>query len=108
VLLHAPDFGKESNLYNSFNLCVLFRSIDVGSRSHIIDVIEMSLKAFHVFFIIVATLFTLWFGFWGLQSYLHTGNVSHLWMAGGALVGAVLLIWYFRWFLKKLKNESYL
>jgi hypothetical protein len=68
----------------------------------------MSLKAFHVFFIVVATLFSLWFGYWGLRSYMHTGTTSYLLMAIGALVSVILLIWYFRWFLKKLKNESYL
>jgi hypothetical protein len=68
----------------------------------------MSLKAFHVVFIIIVTLFTLWFGYWGLQSYLDTGNVGHLWMAIGSFVGVILLIVYFRWFLKKMKNESYL
>lgn len=68
----------------------------------------MSLKAFHVVFIIVSTLLTLFFGIWGILSYQHTGNVMHLGMALGSFVGAVLLIWYFRWFLRKLKNESYL
>jgi Cu/Ag efflux pump CusA len=68
----------------------------------------MSLKAFHVVFIVISLLLTLFFGIWGIQSYQHTGNGMHLGMAIGSLVGAVFLIWYFKWFLRKLKNESYL
>ena len=49
----------------------------------------MSLKAFHVFFIIVATLFTLWFGYWGLRSYLHTGMTSYLLMAIGSFISVI-------------------
>lgn len=68
----------------------------------------MSLKAFHVVFIIISTAFTIWFGIWGVRSYLHGGGSSHLAMAIGSLIASGLLVWYFRWFLKKLKNESYL
>ena len=68
----------------------------------------MSLKAFHVFFIIVATIFTISFGAWGIHSYLHTGQVSHLLLGSFSLISSVLLAWYFKWFLKKLKSVSYL
>lgn len=68
----------------------------------------MSLKAFHVFFITVCAIFTLSFGAWGIRSYMQTSEVSHLLMGILSLVATGLLVWYFKWFLKKLKNVSYL
>ena len=68
----------------------------------------MSLKAFHVFFIIVATLFTLGFGAWGINSYMHGGELSDVILGSISMVVSVFLAWYFKWFLKKLKNVSYL
>ncbi|HSP07327.1 MAG TPA: hypothetical protein VLR94_09125 [Acidobacteriota bacterium] len=68
----------------------------------------MSLKAFHVFFIIVATLCTLGFGVWGIRSYLLISDVSHLVMGILSFVVSGFLVWYFFWFLKKLRNVSYL
>ena len=68
----------------------------------------MSLKAFHVFFILVATIFTIGFGVWGIRSYMHTGEMSHLLLGSFSLIGSVFLAWYFKWFLKKLKDVSYL
>jgi hypothetical protein len=68
----------------------------------------MSLKAFHIFFISVSILLTLGFGVWGVTSFENTGNSGHLYLAIGSFVAMVLLAVYFRWFLRKLKNESYL
>lgn len=68
----------------------------------------MSLKAFHVFFVIVSVIFTVSFGVWGIRSYLQTSDLSHLVMGVLSLAGTVVLAWYFKWFLKKLKNVSYL
>ncbi len=68
----------------------------------------MSLKAFHIFFIIVSTLLCLFFGAWGFWSYHQFGKAVDLWMAIGALAGVLVLVWYARWFLRKLKNVSYL
>jgi len=68
----------------------------------------MSLKAFHVVFIIASIILTGWFGWWGVDTYRHTAEISTLMMGIASLVGTVVLIIYFRWFLKKLRNESYL
>ena len=38
----------------------------------------MSLKAFHVFFVIVSTLCALGFGAWAIGDYLRTGNTGVL------------------------------
>lgn len=68
----------------------------------------MSLKAFHLFFIIVSTLLCLFFGAWAIWSYKSFGHSIDLWMAIGSLLGVLLLAWYFRWFRRKLKDVSYL
>jgi hypothetical protein len=68
----------------------------------------MSLKAFHVFFLLVSILTLLFFSAWGIHNYLESKNVVNLALGVAALPMSVALIWYFRWFLKKLKNLSYL
>lgn len=68
----------------------------------------MSLKAFHVFFIVISIILTGWFAWWGVMSYRNAGDGMHLAMGILSLVGMILLVFYFRWFMKKLKNESYL
>ncbi len=68
----------------------------------------MSLKAFHVFFILVSILLAAGFGWWGVNSYRQNNDLSDLVMGIISLVCMVVLVLYFRWFLKKLKNESYL
>ena len=68
----------------------------------------MSLKAFHIVFILMSTLLSVGFCWWMLRSYSATGAVSELVM--GILSGAtaVGLVVYGRYFLKKLKRISYL
>lgn len=66
----------------------------------------MSLKTFHIVFIIISTAFTLYFGAWSTHDYMNSGNTSSLLMAIGALVGFCVLVVYFRWFLRKLKTLS--
>lgn len=68
----------------------------------------MSLKAFHVFFILVCTVFAVGFGFWGTRDYLEHGNGTSLAMGVGAFLGSVALAIYSSWFLKKMKNTSFL
>ncbi len=68
----------------------------------------MSLKAFHIFFIVVSTWLCIGFGVWGTRDFNHTGNLVHLALGVGSFLASVLLVWYGIWFLRKLKNESYL
>jgi hypothetical protein len=68
----------------------------------------MSLKAFHVFFMLVSILMLAAFGVWGIQDWRASSNGAHLALGVVSLQGSVLLIWYFTWFLKKLKGFSYL
>ena len=68
----------------------------------------MSLKAFHLVFIIAAI--TLAFGFagWLVNNYFKDGGGLNLVFAGLSFTAGVGLIFYERYFLKKTKNVSYL
>ena len=68
----------------------------------------MSLKAFHVFFVVVSVLCALGFGAWAISDYLRTGSGGTLALGVLGFVAAVALVWYGLWFLRKLKNVSYL
>jgi hypothetical protein len=68
----------------------------------------MSLKAFHVFFVVVSTLLALGFGVWSVSEYARTGNGGTLALGIAGFVAAAALVWYGIWFLRKLKGVSYL
>jgi hypothetical protein len=69
----------------------------------------MSLKAFHLVFIVAAILLAVGFGVWSLMNYASpAGRPADLWVGAGSLVVALALIGYERYFLKKFKNVSYL
>lgn len=69
----------------------------------------MSLKAFHVFFIAVATLFVTALGVWSLaQALYHGAGTFYLVLGPLCFVGAIALIFYGQRFLKKMKDVSYL
>jgi hypothetical protein len=68
----------------------------------------MSLKAFHVFFVAVSTLLALGFGVWSVSDYSRSGQGGTLAMGVASFVAAAGLIWYGFWFMRKLKNGSYL
>jgi len=68
----------------------------------------MSLKAFHILFVVVSTLFAIGFALWGIHEYRVGGKVESLVLAGLSLLGAIALLIYGRWFLKKLKGVGYL
>ena len=69
----------------------------------------MSLKAFHVIFITVSSLMLFGFGAWMLRAYRGPeGATSDLVLAVVGLAAGVSLLVYEGFFLKKLKNVSYL
>ncbi len=68
----------------------------------------MSLKAFHIFFIILSTLLTLALGVWAIDDFGRSANRAHLALGVGSFIASGLLVWYGFWFLRKLKNVSYL
>jgi DNA-binding transcriptional regulator of glucitol operon len=68
----------------------------------------MSLKSFHVFFIVSAFLLSLFLGGWSLNEYVSgSRRTGDLILALVSIGGAVALVFYGRYFLKKLKNVDY-
>ena len=68
----------------------------------------MSLKAFHVVFILVSTMLTLGFGAWAIREYRTQGDVSFLICGGISFAFTASLLIYGRWFLRKLRGIGYL
>ena len=68
----------------------------------------MSLKAFHIIFIIASTLLAFGFGAWELRNYFATDENQSLWFGILSLLAGIALIWYGKVVLKKLKHISYL
>jgi hypothetical protein len=69
----------------------------------------MSLKAFHLIFITASCALAFGCGIWGLKEFSSPeGRASDLIFGLGSFAAGVGLILYERYFLKKLKNVSYL
>jgi hypothetical protein len=69
----------------------------------------MSLKAFHLIFITASSALAFGCGVWALKNFAAPeGHVSELIVGLGAFAASAALILYERYFLKKLKNVSYL
>ncbi len=69
----------------------------------------MSLKAFHLVFIVASILLALGFAAWLLADYFSPhGGIWDLVGGIAALIAAIGLICYERYFLKKTKDVSYL
>lgn len=69
----------------------------------------MSLKAFHIVFVVASTVLAVGFGVWCIQAYrAGEGAAASLGMGIASLVLAIVLIWYGRYVLRKLRHISYL
>jgi len=68
----------------------------------------MSLKAFHIIFIIASTVLAFGFGVWELKSYFAVEEKQPLLLGIFSIVAGIALIWYGKIVLKKLKHISYL
>lgn len=68
----------------------------------------MSIKAVHLFFVTVLTTLCCGIGISKLRAYQVTGTSADLFWGLAALVVAVAVVIYGRYFLKKLKHYSYL
>jgi hypothetical protein len=68
----------------------------------------MSLKAFHIVFITVASALAVGCGIWSLKNYYAGETGWNLVFGLGSLVAGAGLVVYGRFFLKKLKKISYL
>ncbi len=69
----------------------------------------MSLKAIHVLFIVASTVLALGFSGWGFNNYFSSeGAAADLAYGIGSASAGIGLVVYGCYFLKKLKNISYL
>ncbi len=68
----------------------------------------MSLKAFHIVFVTVSAVLCVGFGVWAIRNYQAHGDTLSVAAGIGSLAGAVVLVVYGRWFLKKLSWVSLL
>lgn len=69
----------------------------------------MSLKAFHIVFVILTTATSLFVCFLGLNRFFAgSGSIQDLIMGCGGALAAVSLVVYGRYVLKKLQHISYL
>ncbi|TFH29601.1 MAG: hypothetical protein E4H00_06660, partial [Myxococcales bacterium] len=68
----------------------------------------MSLKAFHIFFIVISTLMCLGVAGWNLSAWTAGGSVAHLAQAVGWAAAAIGLSFYGVRFLRRYRNLVYL
>ena len=68
----------------------------------------MSLKAFHIIFIVLSTVLAVGLGVWATRDFAQSGSLAHLYLGVGSFIGSVVLVCYGVWFLRKLRHVSYL
>lgn len=68
----------------------------------------MSLKAFHIVFVVASILLSFFFGGWLLHDYLATREAAELIVGILSILGGLGLIAYGKSILRKLKHISYL
>ncbi len=64
----------------------------------------MSLKSFHIIFLIVSSLFSIFFGYWCFLEWTLSNDIIYLFYS---LIGIALclgLYFYFKWFLKEISK----
>lgn len=67
----------------------------------------MSLKAFHLVFILASIALSVLFGVWCFEEYSYTDSRLTLFMGIGSLLSTVGLSAYLVWFLKKLRHIGF-
>lgn len=68
----------------------------------------MSLKAFHIVFIAISTLFAFGCAYWSMMKFMSGGDMLLVAAAVGSFASGIGLILYGVRFLKKLKHVSFL
>jgi hypothetical protein len=66
----------------------------------------MSLKDFHLVFIVCSVILSAGFGVWGLNQFQQSGVTSYLMTAAGSFLAAVGLAVYAVFFLRKLTGVN--
>ena len=62
----------------------------------------MSLKSFHIIFLIISTLFATFFSYWCYAEWQITGNIVFLIYFSIGLILWISLLIYGKWFMKKI------
>ncbi len=68
----------------------------------------MSLKTFHIIFIVLSTVLAVGLGVWATRDFAQSGSWAHLSLGVGSFIASVVLVCYGIWFLRKLRHVSYL
>ena len=66
----------------------------------------MSLRAFHIFFIVCAIGLAFGFGVWQYQEYQLSPSGTALLFAAGSFLSGLALMVYLVWFIRKIKEKS--
>ena len=64
----------------------------------------MSIKSFHIFFVVICSVFFFLIGIYNLNKYLILKDLSLLVYSSGSMVGTIALLVYGNKFIKKIKN----
>ena len=64
----------------------------------------MSLKSFHIIFLIISSLFSIFFGFWSYTEWSLTQDTMYLIFSVCSIVFCLGLFYYSKWFIKEISN----
>jgi len=64
----------------------------------------MSLKSFHIFFILLSIILAFAFGVWGVRDYGVTGRTMHLGLGIASFISSLALSYYLFGFFRKIKH----
>lgn len=64
----------------------------------------MSLKSFHIIFICISTLFSIFFGYWSYSQWTQVGGMQYLFYSVTSVVFIIGMLYYGKWFLKEISE----
>ena len=64
----------------------------------------MSLKSFHIIFICISTLFSIFFGYWCYNEWSQIGGMQYLVYSSISVAFTITKLIYGKWFLKEISE----
>jgi ABC-type thiamin/hydroxymethylpyrimidine transport system permease subunit len=64
----------------------------------------MSLKSFHIIFICISTLFSIFFGYWCYNEWSQIGGMQYLVYSSISVAFTIAMLIYGKWFLKEISE----
>ena len=64
----------------------------------------MSLKSFHIIFICISTLFSIFFGYWCYNEWSQIGGMQYIVFATISVALTIAMLIYGKWFLKEISG----